>query len=338
MIIDIHGHVSAPEGLYAYKATLLASRGAHGKMAPKFTAEAHNHALCGGAHPESFGPRGHIQQLDDAGTDFQLISPRPFHMMHSEKPGEVVQWFCEAANNVIADQVRLHPDRFAGVAGLPQLAGEPIELCLPELERCVKELGFVGCLFNSDPFENGSEQAPPLGDRYWYPLYEKLVELDVPAMLHGSGSRNRRTSYSIHFINEETIAINNLINSSVFKDFPTLKIIIPHGGGAVPYQIGRMRAPTLRRGGMDFLDSLRNLWIDTTLYSREALELLIKVIGADRLLFATECPGTGTAHDPATGRQMDDVKYFIDQIDWLSEAERKMIFEDNARKLFKLPA
>jgi len=336
MIIDIHGHISAPEGLYAYKATLLASRGAHGKGNPgKFSDEAHEHALHGGAHAE-FGPHGHIQQLDDHGTGFQLISPRPFHMMHSEKPAEIVEWFAQACNNAIADQVRLYPTRFAGVAGLPQIAGAPIELCLPELERAVRELGFVGCLFNSDPFENGAEQAPPLGDRYWYPLYEKLCELDVPAMLHGTGSRNRRTSYSLHFINEETIAIHNLVTSNVFKDFPTLKIIIPHGGGAVPYQIGRMRAPTLRRGGMDFLDGLRNLWIDTALYNQDALELLIKIVGADRLMFATECPGTGTAIDPDAGHQMDDVKQYIDRIHWLSEADRARIYTDNARHVFNL--
>ena len=87
-----------------------------------------------------------------------------------------------------------------------------------------------------------------LGDRYWYPLYEKLCELDVPAHIHGTGSRSERSPYSVHFINEETIAVFGLVNSTVLQDFPKLKIIVSHGGGAIPYQLGRFEAPSLRRG------------------------------------------------------------------------------------------
>ena len=126
-------------------------------------------------------------------------------------------------------------------------------------------------------------------------------------MLHGSGSRSERCSYSTHFINEETIGIVNLVQSKVFEDFPTLKIIIPHGGGAIPYQLGRYDAPSLRREGSGsgelFSDRMRkNLWFDTVMYTPEALRLLIEVMGADRLLFGTECPGTGSAINPKTGR------------------------------------
>ena len=80
-------------------------------------------------------------------------------------------------------------------------------------------------------------------------LYEKLVELDVPAMHHGTSSKAERVSYSTHFINEETISVVSLVNSRVFQDFPKLKIVCSHGGGAVPYHAGRFLAPTLRRGG-----------------------------------------------------------------------------------------
>ena len=150
----------------------------------------------------------------------------------------------------------MYPETFAGVAGLPQCAGEPIEDALPELERCVKELGFVGCLLNPDPYENSGQEAPPLGDKYWYPLYEKLCELDVPASIHSTGSRSERVAYSLHFINEESIAVAGLLNSKVFSDFPDLKIIVPHGGGAVPYQIGRFQSSSLRRGGPSFSEKM----------------------------------------------------------------------------------
>jgi OH-DDVA meta-cleavage compound hydrolase len=259
-------------------------------------------------------------------------------MMHSERPAKIVQWFHEECHNIIHRAVKLFPDRFAGVLMLPQVAGEPINIVLPELERCIKELGFVGCLVNSDPYENSGKEAPGMGDRYWYPLYEKLVELDVPAMLHGVGSKSERTSYSTHFINEETLTTVSLLGSKVFEDFPTLKFIIPHGGGAIPYQLGRFEAPTLRGhgSGKRFSEKLKNLWFDTTLYTPLALELLIKTVGADRCLFATECPGTGSATNPDTGRYMDDIAPMLKGFDWLAAADKKAIFEDNARKLFKL--
>ena len=259
-------------------------------------------------------------------------------MMHSERPGKIVQWFHEECHNIIHRAVKLYPDRFAGVLMLPQVAGEPINVVLPELERCVKELGFVGCLVNSDPYENSGKEAPGMGDRYWYPLYEKLVELDIPAMLHGVGSKSERTSYSTHFINEETLTTVSILNSKVFDDFPSLKFIIPHGGGAIPYQLGRFEAPTLRGhgSGKRFSEKMKNLWFDTTLYTPLALELLIKTVGVDRCLFATECPGTGSATNPETGRYMDDIAPMIKGFDWLSAGDKKAIFEDNAKKLFKL--
>jgi predicted TIM-barrel fold metal-dependent hydrolase len=241
--------------------------------------------------------------------------------------------------------MQLYAGRFIGIAGLPQVAGQPIKEALPELERCVKELGFVGCLFNSDPYENSGVEAPGLGDRYWYPLWEKLCDLDVPAMLHGTGSRSPRVNYSTHFINEETVGIVNLLHSKVFDDFPTLKIIIPHGGGAIPYQIGRYDAPELRgestHGGKRtvFSERMRNhLYFDTVLYTPGALRLLIETVGAERCLFGSECPGVGSAINPKTGRSMDDVASHLHALEGLSEADKKLIFEDNARRIFKLDA
>jgi predicted TIM-barrel fold metal-dependent hydrolase len=334
MIIDVHGHMSAPAELWAYKAVQLAGRGAHGRGKVTVSDDQIRESY---QAKETFGA-GHVDLLDKHRTDFQLISPRPFQMMHSERPGKIVQWFHEECHNIIHRAVKLYPDRFAGVLMLPQVAGEPINIVLPELERCVKELGFVGCLVNSDPYENSGKEAPGMGDRYWYPLYEKLVELDVPAMLHGVGSKSERTSYSTHFINEETLTTVSLLNSKVFDDFPTLKFIIPHGGGAIPYQLGRFEAPTLRGAGHGkrFSEKMRNLWFDTTLYTPLALELLIKTVGVDRCLFATECPGTGSSTNPDTGRYMDDIAPMIKGFDWLPAADKKAIFEDNAKKIFKL--
>ena len=331
MIIDCHGHVSPPLALWAWKANIMAHRGEHGGRPPEMTDE----EILYHANKVELSPVGHIDMLDRNGTQLQLLSPRPFQMGHSVKPARLVYWYTEEANNIIARTVKLIPDRFLGICGLPQVAGEPIENALPELERCVKTLGFKGCLLNPDPYENSGLEAPPLGDRYWYPLYEKLCELDVPAHIHSAGSHSERTSYTVHFINEETIAVYGLVNSNVFKDFPNLKILVSHGGGAMPYQIGRFTSGALRRG-VDFLEGFRHLYFDTVLYSEEALRLLIQVAGPDRCLFGAECPGVGSMINKKTGRTFDDIRPYIEGFDWLSSEDKHAIFEGNARRLFKL--
>jgi OH-DDVA meta-cleavage compound hydrolase len=274
MIIDCHGHVSAPAELWAYKAGLLAARGSHGRGKVEVTDEEIRIA----ANKKQMGAAGHLDLLKKVGTDRQLISPRPFQMMHSEKPAKIVHWLTEETNNIIHRQTQLFPDTFIGVAGLPQVAGDPIEKALPELERTVK-MGFKGCLLNPDPYENSGTEAPGMGERYWYPLYEKLCELDVPAHIHTTSSRSTRSPYSLHFITEETIAIYNLVTSDVFKDFPDLKIVVSHGGGAIPYQIGRFQSASLRNK-VTFIDGLRKLYFDTVLYSEGALRLLFETVGA----------------------------------------------------------
>jgi predicted TIM-barrel fold metal-dependent hydrolase len=282
-------------------------------------------------------PSGHLDHMAACGIDVQCISPRPFQMMHSERPVKIVHDWTSITNDVIHRSCELMPDRFFGIAGLPQAAGEPIEDSLPELERCVTDLSFKGCILNPDPFENGGQLAPPLGDRYWYPLYEKLCELDAVAHIHATGSRApEREPYTLHFINEETTAVFGLVNSSVFDDFPDLKILVSHGGGAIPYQLGRFDAASTRGQGERFRDRLRRLYFDTVLYTELALELLIKTVGVDRVLYGAECPGVGSSINPDTGLTFDNIVPLIQGFEWLADADKTRILEQNARELFKL--
>ncbi|GII25078.1 amidohydrolase family protein [Planosporangium mesophilum] len=327
MIVDSHAHLVAPEVFYAYRAQLIGSGGYH----------KNGHGITDDMLAESAAQN--IAIMDGVGTDVQFISPRPFQQMHSFEPQAIVHRWIAANNELIARTVQMHPDRFAGVAGLPLCAGTPVESCLPELNRAVEELGCVGVSVNPDPYE-GKGHTPTLGDRFWYPLYERLVELDVPAMIHSAGCYNGREVYSDHFITEASIAVMSLMRSDVFRDFPTLKLMISHGGGSVPYQIGRWQAARLSRGLGDGPDaerfevSLRRLWFDTVLYNKESLELLFKVVGPDRCLFSTEKPGSGSVVDPATGQWFDDLKPVIESIDTLTDEDRHAIFEGNARAFF----
>jgi 4-oxalmesaconate hydratase len=284
-----------------------------------------------------FGAR-HADMLTKVGTDVQLISPRPFHAMHALRPHKVVVEWTRFMNDIIARTCALFPDRYVGVAGLPQGPDTPLDTAVAELDRCVEEYGFVGCLLNSDPSEGGTPIPPGLGDPYWYPLYERLCELDIPALLHSASCSSPRESYTLHFIVEETISMVSILESDVFKEFPTLKLIIGHGGGAIPYQFARFEAWRSRRGAEErFQESMRRLWYDTCVYDENALDLLFRTVGTDRCLFGTELPGTGTVPDRVTGRIFDDLRPLIEsRIAWLSEEDKQAIFEGNARKLYRL--
>ncbi len=134
MIIDIHGHVSAPTELWAYKANLLSARGAHGRGGVNVSDD----EIRAAANRKENWAKGHLDYLRDHGTDVQLISPRPFQLMQSEKPTKLVHWFTEECNNIIHRQMKLFAGKWIGVCALPQTAGDPIQQAIPELERCVK--------------------------------------------------------------------------------------------------------------------------------------------------------------------------------------------------------
>src|SRR6185295_14958527 len=137
---------------------------------------------------------------------------------------------------------------------------------------------------------------------------EKLVELDVPAMVHVSSSCNPNFhTTGAHYMNADTTAFMQFIASDLFKDFPTLRFIIPHGGGAVPYHCGSYRGMNLDLGRPE-LDELvmGNIWFDTCVYHQPGIDLLFKVIKPQSIMFASEMIGAVRGKDPATGHYFDD--------------------------------
>ncbi|MFF4835219.1 amidohydrolase family protein [Streptomyces sp. NPDC001315] len=338
-VIDIHGHVSAPAELYAYRSILLAGRGAHGRSGVKLPPAGVLKAA-----------ERHVGLLDAVGTDIQLISPRPFQLMHSEGPADIVRWWARATNDAVAAQVAAFPERFRGVAALPQAVGTTPDQWLDELERCVGEFGFVGVLVNPDPAEGQDLGIPRIGTEWWYPLFEKLVELDVPALVHSAGCKSTRESYSEHMITEASRTVISLAESRALTDFPGLKLIVSHGGGSVPYQIGRWRAARYleqtevesydSKGGEPlpevehFDTSLSRIWFDSLVHDAHSLDLLLRVVGADRVLFGTEVPGSGSPVNPETGRSYDDILSLLQSLDWLGADKRQQITEGNARLLY----
>jgi 4-oxalmesaconate hydratase len=125
------------------------------------------------------------------------------------------------------------------------------------------------------------------------------------------------------------------VSGDLFRDFPTLKFIIPHGGGAVPYHWGRFRglAQDAKRPPLKEL-LLDNVYFDTCVYHLPGIELLCKVIPVDNILFASEMVGAVRGVDPDTGHNYDDTKRYVEQVSWLSAADKAKIFEGNARKVY----
>jgi 4-oxalmesaconate hydratase len=329
MIIDCHGHYTTePKPLLDFRQKQTAAFKEKSPL-PSFA----DVKISDDAFRESvIGNQLRIQK--ERGTNLTLFSPRASGMGHHIGDRHVSLEWSRASNDCIHRVCTLFPDNFIGVCQLPQTQGAPPDNCIEELTRCVNELGFVGCNLNPDP-SGGSWTAPPLTDRYWYKFYEKLVELDVPAMVHVSASCNPAFhTTGAHYINADTTAFMQLITADLFKDFPTLRLIIPHGGGAVPYHWGRYRglAQNLNRPPLD--DMMKNnVFFDTCVYHQPGIDLLVKLIPADNILFASEMLGAVKGDDPTTGRPYDDTKRYIDGAQ-LSMSDKQKIFESNAFKVY----
>ena len=329
-IIDCHGHyTTAPRELQDFRQRQIDGLSDPSRAASKATLKIGDDQI-----RESL-EKAQLKLQKERGTDLTIFSPRASVMAHHiGNAATSLQW-AEVCNDMIYRVCTLYPTSFAGVCQLPQSPGVPPANCIGELERCVNELGFIGCNLNPDPY-GGRWTDPPLTDKWWYPFYEKMAELDVPAMVHVSSSCNPNFhATGAHYINADTTAFMQFLTSDLFKDFPTLKFIIPHGGGAVPYHWGRYRglAQDLKRPPLAEL-LLKNVYFDTCVYHLPGMELLMKVVPIDNILFASEMVGAVRSVDPETGHYFDDTKRYIDAIPRLSEADRHKIFEGNARKVF----
>jgi len=328
LIVDCHGHyTTAPKPHQDYRKAQL-DRLADPSLPPPEPAKISDDEI-----RESI-EQNQLKLLRERGADLTVFSPRASAMAHHLGDTATSMEWARANNNLIRRVIDLYPQYFAGAAQLPQVANESLAGPVEELDRAVNELGFVGCNLSLDP-SGGHWTSPPLTDRYWYPIYEKLVELDVPAMIHVSASCNPCFhATGAHYINADTTAFMQLIQGNLFADFPELRLIIPHGGGAAPYHWGRYR------GLADMLEQpelskhvMKNVFFDTCVYHQPGINLLFEVIDVENILFASEMVGAVRGIDPETGHYFDDTKRYVEALE-LDKADRRKVFELNARRVY----
>ena len=321
MIIDCHGHyTTVPDAHKRYRQQQLAGE----RPAPAEIADDEIRETI---------EQNQLRVMRERGSDHTIFSPQASAMEHHVPDPQIATDWARACNDLIFRVTELFPQHFAGVCQLPQTPDGNLDACVAELRRCVEELGFVGANLNPDP-SGGHWTSRPLTDESWFPLYEAMSELEVPAMIHVSASCNPNAhTLGAHYLNADTSVFMQLVEGDLFERFPTLRFVIPHGGGAVPYHWGRYQglATRLERPPIEHL--LGNVFFDTCVYHTPGVALLTRVIPVENVLFASEMLGAVRGTNPETGSGWDDTKRYLDALD-LSEDDRRKIFEENARRVY----
>lgn len=329
MIIDCHGHyTTAPPALETWRNQQIAGLGDPSvpplRAGPRISDDELRESV----------EANQLRLMDERGIDMTVFSPRASFMAHHVGDFSTSSAWAALCNELCFRVSRLYPERFVPAAMLPQSPGADPATCIPELTRCVEEYGAVALNLNPDP-SGGHWTSPPLTDRSWYPLYEKMAEYEVPAMIHVSTSVNPAFhTTGAHYLNADTTAFMQLVQGDLFTDFPTLRLVIPHGGGAVPYHWGRFRGLAMALGKPPLEEHvLDNVFFDTCVYHQPGSDLLFDVVPTRNILFASEMIGAVRDIDPRTGHHFDDTRRYAEAAG-LSPDALADVLEHNARSVY----
>jgi len=329
MIIDVHGHyTTAPKALEAWRHRQIASL-----TDPSAAPRVADLRITDDELRETI-ESNQLARMRERGIDVTIFSPRASFMAHHIGDFQVSATWAAVCNELCFRVSELFPAHFVPAAMLPQSPGVAPETCIPELVKSVEQYGCVAINLNPDP-SGGHWTSPPLTDPHWYPIYEKMVEYDIPAMIHVSTSCNAAFhTTGAHYINADTTAFMQLLQGDLFQRFPTLRFVIPHGGGAAPYHWGRYRglAQELKKPPLGE-HVMKNVFFDTCVYHQPGIDLLLEVVALENILFASEMIGAVRGIDPQTGHHYDDTRRYVEAAA-LTAAQRGQIYEGNARRVY----
>jgi aminocarboxymuconate-semialdehyde decarboxylase len=283
-----------------------------------------------------------IPEMDAAGIDVNVLQPSPMIFSY-HLPAEVGEKFSRAFNDEVAHAIEEYPTRFWGSAQLPM---QDLELAAAELTRAVRELGMKSCSVGY-VLCNDRTLADPECDEF----LSAVEDLDVPILLHpvalgqdidlvAGGAewlRKYQVDWAWGYLFAETAAVVGFIFSGALDRHPRLRVMVPHGGGMLPYHVGRLshHARVFATGDQAFArpveDYLSSFYFDTVVHDPRGLKLLIDVMGEDNVVMGSNYPGWDNAPIWETIRELPGVS---------DVAKDKILGLNSFERLFKasLPA
>jgi aminocarboxymuconate-semialdehyde decarboxylase len=322
--IDFHAHVVVPE-VYDVAAEhnifseLPADPGVTDEMRDKIKAR----AAVVLDRMSDIGER--MAKMDAMGVDVQVLSASLVHQGLEWTDAQLGLRLARTTNDWIAGAVATQPERLIGLGTLPLHVPA---LAVTELERCMRELGLKGVAISTTA--GGME----LGDVALHPFWTKAEALAAVVYIHPGGNRDLRFK-RFHLWNsvgqafEEAMAISSLMYDGVLETFPKLKICISHGGGYMPYYMGRIERNYVEKANTRInmskppIDYLRMLYFDSCVYERAVLQHLVDKVGAQRVVLGSDYP-------------VGEAKPIEFVTDALSSAQREKILGPNAAALLGL--
>jgi aminocarboxymuconate-semialdehyde decarboxylase len=324
--IDVHAHIMADDTIALWQKEAP-------KTAPKLTEiDADFSVIEVGGVPYRPFPRGgwdverRLKDMDAAEVDVQVLSNTPQTFLYDQDPS-LTAITSALQNDQIAKLVKARPDRFMGMGTLPMQ--DPAR-AIADLTRCVRELGLVGAQIGTHI------EGKNLDDPGLTPFWAAVAELDAFIMIHptkpAGGPRNKNY-YLTNLIGnplETTIAAASLVFGGVMEKHPNIKILLVHGGGYVPFQYGRWsHGWEVREEPKQFLKvdpeaSVRRFYYDTITHGKPALEYLVSLMGASRIVLGSDYP-----YDMGNWELVREARALP-----VSDADKMKILSGNAAKLF----
>jgi aminocarboxymuconate-semialdehyde decarboxylase len=268
-----------------------------------------------------------IAKMDAMGVDVQVLSASLVHQGLDWADAQISLRLARITNDWIAKAVAANPERFVGLGTLPLHVPS---LAVAELERCLGDLRLKGVAIST------MAGTMELGDPQLRAFWAKTEALGAVVYIHPGGNRDSRFK-RFHLWNsvgqafEEAMAISSLMYDGVLESFPKLKICISHGGGYMPFYMGRIDRNYLEKANTRVnmskppIDYLRMLYFDSCVYERAVLQHLVDKVGADRVLLGSDYPVGET-------KPIE----FVSDTETLSTAQKEQILSTNAAALLGL--